>query len=158
MKNAGSSSLASSDEAREGGVIETQHRLDHRPRGERKNAEREQVENELIGSDGTHTAVAYGGANLSRDGVEDASRQLLDRHAGERGDELLDARGIVGELGDDVAGQYGCWRRTSSSIATTRSTLVSRSSSEARVAMTGGISFDAARAKTAAASRSFVRK
>jgi hypothetical protein len=82
-----------------------EQRPHHRLRGEREDAERDEVDEELLGRDRPHAPGGLLGGELRLQDAEHAVAHRLDRLAARHGDELLRALRVVRELAQQVARQ-----------------------------------------------------
>ena len=95
----------------EGQIVEAEEDHEHRPRGEWKHAQGEQVDEKLFRSDRAHLAGADGRLDLLPQLVHDARADVFGRRAGQRRDQLADPLGMMVQLAEDVAGQSGVRER-----------------------------------------------
>src|SRR2546428_14189901 len=86
------------DELLDALLIHAEHRRDHRPRREWKDAQRHQVDDELLGRDRAPSAALDARIDLLAQHRDDLRPHVFRRPAGDAGDELTRALGMVRDL------------------------------------------------------------
>ena len=93
------------DELLEPRSVNAQQRHEHRPGREGKDAERHEVDHELLRGNRPHGAGADSRVDLLLQHGEDLRPDGLGRQAGEGRDQLVRPLRVMGQLADDVTGQ-----------------------------------------------------